>query len=181
MRPNPDVSSQNQPFGNGEYRPAFNVPPQQGPLPRRRKVPLWVWIVIACVVPILLIVGGVLALFSFLNNSPAKATVQQYYTAVEKQDYTKAYSYLDIQTMSANGQQYPATQALYIQESQATDQAKGKVTAYTVVGIEISSTSATGNTASITVNVTRGGTVQQVHIQLQEVNNSWKIVSIDHL
>lgn len=181
MYPNPDIPSQNQPFSNGESRTALNVPPQQNALPRRKKVPLWVWIVIACVVPVLLIVGGVLALFAFLNNSPAKAIVQQYCTAVEKQDYAKAYSYLDIQTMNHDGQQYPATQALYIQASQTTDQAKGAVTAYTIIGIEISSTSAGGNTASITVNVTRGGNVQEVNIQLRQVGNAWKIVGIDHL
>lgn len=53
-----------------------------------------------------------------LNNSPAKAVVQAYYAAVEKQDYATAYTYLDIQTMSHDGQQYPATQALYIHVSQ---------------------------------------------------------------
>jgi hypothetical protein len=181
MYPQPESSLPPQPFGAGAPLPVPPVPPQFGSLPRRKKVPFWVWIVIACVVPIVVIAGGVLALVLVLNNSPAKAVVQNYYTAVEKQDYVQAYTYLDIQTLTAAGQQYPATQEAYIQASQELDQVEGKVTAFTVIGIEISGSSSTGNTASITVNVTRGGKTLEVHIQLQQIGNDWKIVSLDHL
>lgn len=181
MYPQPESSSPSQPFGAGAPLPASPVSPQVGSFPTRKKVPLWVWIVVACVALIVVIASGALALVLFLNNSPAKAVVQDYYATVEKQDYAKAYTSLDIQTLTAAGQQLPATQEAYIQASQELDQVEGKVTAYTIIGIEISGSSSTGNTASITVNVTRGGRTLEVHVQLQQIGNDWKIVGVDHL
>jgi hypothetical protein len=181
MYPQPEPFSPLQPLGADAAVPASPVPPQVGFLPKRRKVPLWAWIVIAFVVFVVVIACGVLGLVLFLNNSPAKAVVQDYYAAVEKQDYAKAYTYLDIQTLTAAGQQLPATQETYIQASQELDQIEGKVTAYSIIGIEISGSSSTGNTASITVSVTRGGKMLEVHVQLRQIGNNWKIVGVDHL
>lgn len=168
----PDSFSQNQRSGGDTSNLVPNTPSQDGP--RRKK---WIWIVL---VSIVIVAIAVVASVTMLNNSPAKAVVQAYYAAVEKQNYTAAYTCLDIQTIAHDGQQYPATQALYIQASQEIDQAKGKVTTYTIIGNELSYDLFAGNTANITVDVTRGGNVQEVDIQLRQIGNKWKIVGIDH-
>jgi hypothetical protein len=167
-----------QPASYGQA-PMYAPQPQFYPQPTPKKSRRWLWITLAIILVVL--IGGVTAIVLAINNSPAKAVVQQYYNAVEKQDYSTAYSYLDIQTLTLNGQQENASQGLYTQVAQTIDQVDGKVTAYKITGIELNSSTSTGNTATITVDVTRGSTTQQVHVQLQQEENDWKIVSIDHL
>jgi Domain of unknown function (DUF4878) len=159
--------------------PYASPPPPQSGMPQRKKSRRWPWITL--VVVFVLIAGGVTALVLAVTNSPAKTAVQNYYNAVEAQNYATAYSYLDIQTLTFNGQQQTASQGLYTQVAQAIDQANGRVTAYTITGVELNSSTSTGNTATITANVTRGGKTQEVHVQLQPEGNDWKIVGIDHL
>jgi len=159
--------------------PMYSPQPQFYPQPARKKSRRWLWITLAII--LLVLIGGTTAFVHSVTNSPANTVVQQYYNAVEKQDYSTAYSYLDIQTLTLNGQQQNASQGIYTQVAQTIDQANGKVTAYNITGIELNTSSSTGNTAAITVNVTRGSTTQEVHVQLQQEGNDWKIVSIDHL
>jgi flagellar basal body-associated protein FliL len=173
----PPPQSYGQPPTAYGQAPYYSPPP--APMPQRKKSLRWLWITL--VVVVLIIAGGVTALVLAVVNSPAKVAVQNYYNAVEAQNYAQAYSYLDIQTLSFNGQQQTASQGLYTQVAQAIDQANGKVTAYTITGINLNSSTSTGNTATITVNVTRGGKTQEVHVQLQQEGNDWKIVGIDHL
>ncbi len=106
--------------------------------------------------------------------APALA-VNQYYGAVQKQDYNTAYSYIDQNLTASNGQ--PLTQQVYTVAAQALDGVKGKVSSFSVGNISV-----TNNTASVTVTVTRGSTAAyDVHLQLQQVNGSWKITSYDNI
>jgi len=102
-------------------------------------------------------------------------TVNQYYNAVEKQDYSTAYSYLSTNLIAQNNQ--PLTQELYMTAAQTLDTAKGKVSNYSVGSVSV-----TNNIASVTVTVTRGSTpAYDVHLQLQQVNGSWKITRFDNI
>ena len=187
--PNQPPSGQSQsPNSPGQPSAAYQQAPYYGPqpplatLPPRKKSRRWLWIVLIIIV--LVVGGGATAIalaVNAVNNSPAKTVVQDYYNAVAQQDYATAYSYLGIQTLTVNGQKQAASQDLYTQVAQSIDQANGPVTAYNITGIALNSSTSTGNTATITVDVTRGGKVQQVHLQLQQMGNDWVIVSIDHL
>ena len=159
--------------------PMYGPQPQFYPQPTPKKSRRWLWITLAIILVVL--IGGATAIVLTVNNSPAKTVVQQYYNAVEKQDYSTAYSYLAIQTLTINGQQQNASQGLYTQVAQTIDQENGKVTAYNIIGIDLNFSNSTGNTATITVNVSRGSQTREVHVQLQQEGNDWKIVGFDLL
>lgn len=172
---------QQEPFGQQptQYmappgQPPYGVPPyapEQQPKPRRRRRILW--IVLGIIVVLLLAVGAI-ALFSFVTNNGATSAVNQYYMAVEQQDYATAYTYLDTSGIGPNGQSL--TQALY----QAIDIARGKVSSYSITSTSINPNNGV-NTAAITVNVTRNGQSYDVHLQLKQESNGWKIVRTDNI
>jgi hypothetical protein len=168
-----------QPYAQSQY----NVPPIPAyvPPPKKSRRKMWITLGIILGVILLLLVGGFIAIFAYVNNSPAKTVTQQYYNAVESQNYAQAYTYLDIQNLTFNGQQQQATRALYIQVTQIVDKQNGKVTNYKITGVDLNSSTSAGNTATVTVDVTRNGNTQQVHVQLRQEGSDWKIVSIDHL
>ena len=111
----------------------------------------------------------------FAKTVAAPALVaNQYYSAVEKQDYSTAYSYLNTNSIVLNGQ--TVTQELYTTVAQTVDTAKGNVSHYSVGNISV-----TNNTASVTVTVTRASTpAYDVQLQLQQVNGTWKIISFNN-
>ncbi len=172
---------QSQPYGQpqwGQQPPPYGQP-QQPPKRRRR----WLWI-LAIVVGVLVLafVGGIAALVLAVNNSPATAVSQQYYNAIKSQDYAKAYSYLDPTIkLTSQGQTQQINEQLFTQSAQAYDQAKGKVSDYSITGINISSSTDTGNTANATVRVTRNNNSSDVHLQLRQEGNDWKIVGFDSI
>lgn len=179
-------NTQPQPYGQPSfYVPTPPPPPPppnyMQPQPKKSRRRLWITLGIIFGVLLIAIVGGIVAIVVVVNNSPAKTTVQQYYDAVKNQDYATAYSYLDIQTLTLNGQQQQATQNLYTRVAQFIDQRNGKVSDYTITGVDLNSSTSTGNTATVSVNVTRNGKTQQVHVRLRQEGSDWKIVGIDHL
>ena len=128
---------------------------------------------LSCAVCGILFVTGA-AFFAKTVAAPA-LTVNQYYSAVEKQDYNTAYSFIDQNLTASNGQ--PLTQQVYTVAAQALDEVKGKVSNFTVGNVSV-----TNNIASVTVTVTRGSTpAYDVRLQLQLVNGSWKITSYDNI
>jgi hypothetical protein len=130
-------------------------------------------IVLSCAVCGILFVTGV-GFFAKTVAAPA-LVANQYYSAVEKQDYNTAFSYISTNLTASNGQ--ALTQELYTTAGQALDKVKGNVTSFSV-GVP----SVTNNTASMTVTVTRASTpAYDVHLQLQQVNGSWKITSYDNI
>ena len=101
-------------------------------------------------------------------------TVSQYYSAVEKQDYNTAFSFTNLSTL--NGQ--TLTLDAYTKAAQTLDVARGTVTNFSVGNVP----TINNNMASVTVSVTRGSTPPyNVHVQLQQVNGSWKIISFDNI
>ncbi len=176
---------QQEPFGQQptQYmpppgQPPYGVPPYappQQPKPRRRGRILWIVLGII-VVLVLACVGGAIALV--VTNNGATNAVNQYYMAVEQQDYATAYTYLDTSGIALNGQSL--TQALYIQANQAIDIARGKVSSYAITSTSTNSNNGV-NTAAITVNVTRNGQSYDVHLQLKQESNGWKIVRTDNI
>ena len=102
-------------------------------------------------------------------------TVSQYYSAVEKQDYNTAFSYIGTDLTAANGK--TLTQQIYTEAAQGLDLVKGKVTNFSVGNI-----STNNNIATVTVSVTRANAgTYNVQLQLQQVNGSWKITSYDNI
>ena len=153
------------------------MPPQQ---PRRSRRGLWIalaiiggLIVLSCGVCGILFATGV-GFFAKTVAGPA-ITVNQYYSAVEKQDYNTAFSYISTNLTASNGQNL--TQELYTTAAQALDSVKGKVTNFSVGNV-----STNNNVASVTVSVTRGSAAPyNVHLQLQQINGTWKITSYDNI
>jgi hypothetical protein len=153
------------------------APPQQ---PGRSRRGLWIalaiiggLIVLSCAVCGIFFVAGI-GFFAKTVAGPA-ITVDQYYTAVKNQDYNTAFTYISTNFTASNGQ--TLTQELYSTAAQALDTVKGKVTNFSV-----GSVSTSNNVATVTVSVTRGNaSPYDVHLQLQQVNGSWKITSYDNI
>ena len=163
-------------YGTQPAAPGY-MPPQQ--LKRSRRG-LWIvlgiiggLIVLSCAVCGILFVAGV-GFFAKTVAAPA-LVANQYYSAVEKQDYSTAYSYLNTNLIAQNNQ--PLTQELYTTAARTLDTAKGTVSNYSVGNISVNN-----NTASVTVSVTRGSTpAYDVQLQLQQVNGTWKITRFDNI
>jgi len=168
-----------QPYGQPQYgipqMPNY-VPQQQQQPPKKRR--RWPWIVLGIVVVLLLICGGGgLLLFNFVTHNGATDVANQYYTAIEKQDYNTAFTYLDTSNLTLNGQ--GLTQSLYIQGAMLIDQTKGKLTAYSITNTSLNSNNGV-NTAMLTVSETRNGSPYDVHVQLKQESSGWKITSLDN-
>jgi hypothetical protein len=150
--------------------------PQQPKKPSRR----WLWITLA-------IIGGLVALACIASSiviavgvgyvasiAGPDFTVQEYYQAIEHQDYVKATTYLSSNgAITINGLAAPITQLdAFTTEAEALDSTQGPVSFF--------HSSINGSDYSrIDVTVTRNGPSYLVHLQLIQEGNSWKIVSAD--
>ncbi len=141
------------------------------------------WIILAVVgVLLLACVGGIFVFVNAVTHSPAVNTVNQYYTAMQHQDYATAYQSLDPNiSLTFQGASQQINQGLFTQVAQAYDAQKGKVSSYSITSTNLNSSASAGNTAAITVNVTRNGSSYDVHLQLKQEGSDWKIVSFDSL
>ncbi len=111
---------------------------------------------------------------SFARLAGPDLVAQDYYQAIEHQDYTTAYSYLDSNAIfTVNGQSVPATQLdAFTTEATTLDSTLGPVSYF--------HPSINANDYSrIDVTVTRNGPSYLVHLQLAQVGNDWKIISAD--
>ena len=168
------------------------VQPQQQPKKSNR----WLWITLGIIGGILLLgcVGCVFFLgiigrgvqqgvntvttsiektATAVSAEGAQTTAQAYYTAIEAQDYTTAYSYMDSGLVTTSGQ--ALTQDLYTQAAQGRDTRLGKVTSYTI-SVD------PNDPNSITVSVTRGqGSTYTVHLKFRQAGDGWKITSYDEI
>lgn len=162
----------------------YNVPPAPVPgfaqpqLQPKRSL-RWLWITLGIIGGVLLLscagcfIAGAAGYNFFAQTVIGPTTVaNSYYSAIQNQDYAKAYSYLDSNMQTLSGQ--TLTQNLYTTAATAKDTADGAV-------ISFSQTDYTTNngTASITMSVTRNGLTYDVHLQLQQANNNWVITSYD--
>jgi hypothetical protein len=174
-------------------QPQYGMPPQPGygyPAPPPQKTSLrWLWITLSIIGGVLVLVCGGCILLSVLGigifgqavNSivAPTTTANAYYQAIQNQNYTQAYTYLDFNSVTIAGQQ-TATQDAYIATAKAEDLANGVVTSFTQTSIHSSSTNGV-NTATVIMSVTRSGSSYSVDLQLKEENGTWKIVSFDQI
>lgn len=152
---------------------SVGAPPPPPPMPRKKsRRGRWILLVIV----VLLLIGGATTAIILVVTGPSRAVnsvVQSYYSAVEQQDYATAYTYLDRQYTISSGLQIRLSQNAYTLTANATDLAAGKLTAYTITNTEIAN-----GIATVTLNVTRGGTVRQVSVQLLQIGGNWEIDKI---
>ncbi len=102
-------------------------------------------------------------------NSPS-ITVEDFYAAIHQQDYRTAYSKL------SGGAQGGLTEAKFEQTMRAIDLVSGGVQTYAVV-----STTVSGATATVTVDVVRSGdstTAAVYQVTLTQEQQNWRIASI---
>jgi hypothetical protein len=149
-----------------------------------RKSRRWLWIVLGIVVVLLLAcTGGIFAVIHFVvsNSSSSTDAANHYYTAIKNQDYTTAFGYLDPNLkLTYQGQTRQATASLFTQVGKAYDSDKGTVSSYTITSTSLNTSNGV-NTASFTVSVTRNGNPYDVHLELQQEGNDWKVISFDSL
>ena len=151
--------------------------PQQ---PRQSRRALWI---------VLGIVGGLIVLscatsgiffalgIGFFARTVAAPTnvVNEYYSAIKIQDYATAYSYLEPTLTTRNGQ--PLTKDLYTTRAQERDTLYGTVFTFTVGSISLYN-----GIASVTVTVKRTNALAyNDHLQLEQVNSTWKIIFFDKI
>ncbi|HLQ27788.1 MAG TPA: hypothetical protein VK140_00955 [Ktedonobacteraceae bacterium] len=169
---------QGQPYGG--YPPASNYAQ-----PQKKSSLRWLWITLA-------IVGGILVLacggcivasyagINFLGQTVTSVlgpttTANAYYQAIQNRDYTSAYTYLDTSGVTVAGQ--TVTQDAFVKAAQLYDTAKGPVTSFNQTTVNVDSS---GNTASVTMSVTRNGSPYTVNLQLKKVGSDWKITAADN-
>ncbi|WP_165423248.1 DUF3828 domain-containing protein [Ktedonosporobacter rubrisoli] len=69
---------------------------------------------------------------------------------------------------------------LFKQANQVLDASKGKVSSTSITSTNISTDNGT-NTATFTVSVQRNGQPYNVHLELKQEGNNWKIVNLDNI
>ena len=165
--------------------PAYGAQPAPGYMPPQqpRKSRRGLWIALAIIAGVI-VLGCARAVYSlqpvagfFAKTAAGPAiTVNQYYSAVEKQDYPHS---LFVHKHELDRVKWPNPDSgkSYTTAAQALDTVKGKVTNFSVGNV-----STNNNIATVTVSVTRGsGPSYDVHLQLQQVNGAWKITSYDNI
>jgi hypothetical protein len=179
-----------------QVQPVYVVPPPQ------KSSNKTVWIVLGVVLGIILLVGGgccaavslgVLkgsqAISNVVQEANATATADQqtaiadepspeqqaqdYYTAIEAQDYAGAYMYLATHMKLSDGT--ALTQDVFTQKAQGLDNSEGQVTDFTA-------TADPNKQTSVTVQVTRsGGKTYTVHLTFVQGDYQWVIDSFDNI
>lgn len=138
------------------------------------------------------IIGGVLTLgviavlvFTFVSTSTSESgavkATQAYYDAMKAQNYTQAFTYLyPNRTIQETGVEIHVTEPVFVALAQNIDKSDGKVLSYSITSSEVNPTD-TADVADVTVSVTRSSGSYDVHLQLQQEGNDWKILSMDGL
>ncbi len=123
-------------------------------------------------VALLAVLGGGLVLgVNLWNRAERAATATQFYTAIEHQDYVAASGFLQV----AGGSAIAAReQQLFVTSAQLLDKTKGPVTNFQI-------TADAHDASTVVVTVTRHGPPYPVHLQIQQVEGTWKIIKSDGL
>lgn len=198
-QPPPQTSYGQPPYGQPPYgqpqqppygQPGYGQQPQYGgvpPLPNaygappQKKSRRGLWITLGIIGGLIILACGGCALMSVLGIgffasqvAGPTLTATEYYQAIEKQDYATAYNYLDTSKVSLQGQ--ALSQQAFIKAAQLLDTTQGPVTKHNITNIQVNN-----DTATLTVTATRGGSSYEVHLQLQKIGDSWKIIQLDNI
>ena len=178
-QPQPPYGQPQPPYGQPQYGTPM-APGYMTPLQPPKKSLRWLWITLGILGGLMVLACGGCAIIGALeakNFSQAigpAIVVEQYYQAVQKQDYTTAYSYVSSNaTFTSQGRTIPITQqSVYTTTAQSLDTQLGPMTSHTtkMVGTD---------TTQFIVTVTRGGKNFVVHLTLAKIGNNWKIVNAD--
>ncbi len=189
----------------GSFPPpiARNIPPfaGQGPMPGPQPAPFpqppmakksyrWLWIVISAIVVLGLTSCGLCAWIGYsVLGSPVRqefsieetgiTLTQNYYEALQNQDYAQAYTYL-----SPQGNIKGLTQAQFTKQAQAADQHDGPVNAYTPGNPSIDNNAllnSTVTTFTMPVSVQRAHASYNALLTITKVGNQWKITNYDRI
>ena len=118
----------------------------------------------------LLIVG--IVLWRLPGESPTANTVNQFYTALEHQDYMTAFQSLDPSMRTSQGQMISPD--WLSQSAQAYDAAEGPVTRYALAAVR-----ANPGVRVFTIKVTRGSGSYRTRLRVQKLGYDWKIIGFD--
>ncbi|GER85082.1 MAG: DUF4878 domain-containing protein [Thermogemmatispora sp.] len=172
--PPPPAGSVRVTVNSSQYGVQYGLPPQ----PPRRSL-RWLWITLAIVAGVVILACGscvLVGVIAALTVNP-DSTVNDYYSAIQQQNYSEAYSYLEVDTLAIQGQQISPTESGFALVAQVIDQQAGPVISYS-----ITSSSTNGDTATVVVHVTRSsGVAYDVHLQLTKINSEWKITQLDNI
>jgi hypothetical protein len=108
-------------------------------------------------------------------TSPASVAAHQYFAAIQHQQYSNAYSYLDTR-LTYNSTLI--TEDGYTQVATRLDTTECRVITYTVSNVS-TSWNFGQNTASATIHVTRAHQSYDVHLGLQLEGNTYKVRFFD--
>jgi hypothetical protein len=165
-------------------RPEPTLAPYQaaGPTPRWRRARFRALLV--GVILLAGLAGGAFAVYNECCASPtARAVVASYYDALQRQDYSTAYSYLDPRiTLIIDGQSQPISATRFTQAAQAYDRQRGTVSTFDITSVRITGSGGSGGSADITVRVTRGASAPyDVHLHVRQEGSDWIIIGFDNL
>jgi hypothetical protein len=101
-----------------------------------------------------------------------ESTISSFYQAIEAQKYTLAYSYLDANATTVDGQKL--TQQTFTQLAQSRDSQFGPVTSFDLL---LNSSDHT----QVIMTLTRAGLRYHGHLQVKQEGNNWKILTLDRI
>jgi hypothetical protein len=170
----PPFQGQQPPYGQPPYA-ADGIPPIYATPAPQKKSRKKLWIVLGIIAGILVLGCGAIGVTVFKVGSQVAAPVialSSYYEALKTQNYTQAYTYLDPQSLTVQGQ--TVTSNIYALAEASVDKQFGPVTDY-----KLSTTQIQNDTATITVNETRNQPRTITYI-LKRIGNEWKISGINN-
>ena len=147
----------------------------------------WLWIVlvilgVVLLVPMVLTIGIIASVSYAESHRPivgdAINASGQYYQAIQRQDYTSAYSSLE-RNATITVQSRPVVMNsvdTLATASQARDTQDGMMSSYTATDGNFEQGS---NIVDLTMKVTRTSQSYNVHLKLELVGSDWKILSAD--
>lgn len=156
------------------------------PPPRKKSSLLWLWITLGVLGGVTLLGCGICGVFGYLGVSlvqsdtvQAPTRVTLYYQSLQTMDYTKAYTYVSpgasfsITQDDGNTTQI-SDEETFTSAAQSADQQLGSIESSSPRLVSLNNT-----VAKIAVTVTRTNKVYVVHLTLNKINGSWKIVEAD--
>lgn len=158
-------------------QPPFPGIPGQ-PVPKQKKGgwfwALWIVFTLVILASCGLCTWGVSTYYSSaLGAGNGTDVVNQYYSALQSQDYAQAYSYLSTTTASQNQ---------FIQAAQQADAQEGVVQSYTSKNLQVKAIGTANNIQFvIDVDVTRQHKSYTTRLSLGIVNQHWKILSYNRI